>query len=142
MNNLAEWICDMLGNLRDNPDSLKLVHKCGAECCERCGTIYLMRELRQESSDIDTMSELLSFLNKKLPMTFEQTEDGFISHLGNSECNCKMLPALTRNTETLCECTNGYQLAMWSEFFGYEIETEIVETVLRGGKECSFKIKV
>lgn len=44
MNNLAEWICDMLGVLRDNPDALKLIHKCGGECCERDGTIYLMRK--------------------------------------------------------------------------------------------------
>ena len=142
MNNLAEWICDMLGVLRDNPDALKLIHKCGGECCERDGTIYLMRKLRKESSEIDSLSELLSFLSGKLPAKFEKTEDGFIVHLGNPECLCKMRPALHRNAETLCECTNGYQLSMWSEFFGYEIETEILDTVLRGGNECNFKIKV
>ena len=51
-----------------------------------------------------------------------------------------MIKYLTKNTDILCNCTLGYQHAMWSEFLGQKINSELVDSILRGGKECIFKV--
>lgn len=139
MNNFAEWICDLLAQA-DSSEAVKMIENCGRGCAERAGTLAFMRKLRAEAPEGASLAETLEYLATKLPLRFTETEEGFITHLGNfNHCNCKMLPDVSRNTERLCECTKGYQRAMWSEFFGHPVDVEIVETVLHGGDECVFK---
>lgn len=141
MNIFAEWICDLLGQVH-SPETARMIENCGKYCAERAGTVELMRILRAEAKGLESRTELLEFLAEKTPIRFEAEEGGFITHLDNCECNCKMLPELSRNSEVLCSCTKGYQAAMWEEFFGKPVEVEIVETLLRGGRECVFRVKV
>lgn len=141
MNVFAEWICDLLAQVK-TPESVRMVENCGRHCAKRAGTVELMRILRAEAEGLESRTELLEFLAEKTPIRFEAEEDGFITHLDNYECNCKMIPELSRNPEVLCNCTKGYQVAMWEEFFGKPVEVEIIDTILRGGRECVFRVRV
>ncbi len=62
--------------------------------------------------------------------------------LGKQECSCPLAPDIKRNADMLCECTRGSDKATWSVFFGKPVDVEIVESFLRGGKDCVIKILV
>lgn len=143
-NHFAVWIDDLLGAVKENPSTktIHLIESCGKSCASRRNVPGIMAQLREDASQCKTRTEILVFLSERLPLTFDETADGFITHLGNDKCNCTMAPEISNNADALCSCTLGFQRAMWSEFFGRPVEAEIVETVLRGGNECVFKIIV
>ena len=51
-----------------------------------------------------------------------------------------MASEITENAEALCYCTQGHEKSMWREFFGREIEAQMIETILRGGDDCIVKL--
>lgn len=142
-NHFAVWIDDLLGAVKTNPapDSIKLIERCGKNCATRNNVIGLMRQLREDAAHCNTRTEFVEFLREQLPMiTFSETPDGIVASTVKDKCNCKMAPEISNNKDTLCNCTLGHQKAMWGEFFGKSVDVEIVETILRGGNECVFKI--
>ena len=48
MENLALWIEDLLGNVKENnnPESIKIIKNCGRGCALRAGTIDTMKKMR------------------------------------------------------------------------------------------------
>ena len=61
-------------------------------------------------------------------------------HLGKGKCGCPMYPQV--QSPALCNCTNGSNKAIWSEFFGKPVESEVVESHFRGDKDCVIKLYV
>ena len=146
INPLAEWIGDVLGAVKSgsDPEALRLIEGCGGGCAARAGTLDFMAKLRDEAraAHCKSRADFARFLNEQMPIIVSEEADGLVVRIRNRQCNCKMLPLLSRNTDALCHCTHGYQKAMWSAFFGRPVDSEIVETILWGGKECVFKIFV
>ncbi len=50
--------------------------------------------------------------------------------------------SLTVKNPMLCNCILGHEKAMWSIVFGKQVDAKIVESFLRGGKDCVIKIIV
>lgn len=144
MNCFTEWIEDLLEAVKDgsNPEAVKLLEDCGKCCAIRKKAINSQEKLREKASACCTRSDFVAFLNEQLPVSFTEAEDGIIMRLGKDQCSCPMSSQLTKNTDALCHCTVGSNKAMWSAFFGKPVQVEIVETILRGGKDCVFKICV
>lgn len=69
-----------------------------------------------------------------------EAEDGIVIHLGKEKCSCPIAAAISKNADMLCECTRGHEKTIWSTFFDKPVEVEIVESFLRGGKDCVIKI--
>jgi predicted hydrocarbon binding protein len=144
MNDFAVWIDDLLGAVKEDSsqNATKLIESCGKGCLARRGASEFITGLREAASDCRSRADFVSFLNGKMPMTFTEDADGIVIHMGKDKCGCKMAPELHNNADALCNCTLGHEKAMWSEFFGKPIDVEIVETILRGGNDCVFKILV
>ncbi|MFC2647429.1 MAG: hypothetical protein ACFNZW_05600 [Coriobacteriaceae bacterium] len=62
------------------------------------------------------------------------------AHLGIYRCVCPMSPNLTKNTETLCECTDGFEKTVSSDLVGRPVDAVTVESLNRGDKECTIRI--
>lgn len=42
----------------------------------------------------------------------------------------------------MCQCSLGWQKHAWGVVFGRPVETELKESLLRGGEKCAFRIHV
>lgn len=144
-NDFAVWIDDLLGAVKEDSslNAIKLIESCGRSCAMRNNVLTLMVQLRDDILQCKNRTEIVEFLSRRLPMiAFIETTDGIIVHTVKDKCNCKMASEIFNNRETLCNCTLGWQKAMWSELFGKQVDVEIVGTILRGGSECVFKIMI
>lgn len=146
MSNYAEWIDDMLGAAKEvqNPTAIHMIECCGKGCAARKNADTAMAQLKSAASNCKTLADYVSFLSGVMPasVTVTETEDGIIFRLGKSSCTCPLATEISQNADMLCECTRGHEKTVWSAFFGKPIEVEIVESFLRGGKDCVTKIKI
>lgn len=73
--------------------------------------------------------------------SFDETT-GTISVVDKSpKCVCP----LVRQGETpgeFCDCTLGWQTAAYSAILGKPVEVELVDSILRGGRRCSYRIRI
>ena len=140
-NEYATWIGSMLDIVAENPNQniIDVLGRQGKSCAQRRGFMNHFTQMRQTAPDCQSRAEWVEYLNKAMPSKFEEASDGIVMHLGNEHCNCPMAEKI--GSPMLCHCTQGNVRATWSEFFGKPIEVDIVETILRGGKECVFKIR-
>ena len=144
MTKTAEWIEDLLGAAKEanHPQAIEMVACCGKGCAMRKNAPANMEQLRQAAAHCKTRADYAAFLNDLMPVRIEEAQDGIVMHLGKTECSCPIAKELTKNTDMLCECTKGHEVATWSAFFGRPVEIEIVESILRGGEDCIIKIKL
>lgn len=50
---------------------------------------------------------------------------------------------LLENTpKVVCNCSLGWQKRTWETVLGKKVDVELVESVLRGGKRCVFRVRV
>ena len=110
----------------------------GRECAERHGHLAAMRALRAEAGACQTLADFAAFLRARLPMVIDEAPDALTLHFGKGACTCPHLPPGAGGEQ--CDCTLGHEIAMWGEFFGCEVEAEIVESHLRGGQDCVVRI--
>ena len=142
--NFTAWIEDILTEIKQNPtpENIKLLESCGKGCAVRNKMLDGIKNLKGLASNCKTKTDYVKFLNEHIPAKFVEVEDGIIMYLQKIKCSCPMVPAVSKNADMLCNCTNGNNKVVWSEFFGKPVETEIVESFLRGGKDCVIKFKV
>ena len=142
MSKSVEWIEDLLGAAKESGD-VSLLAKCGRGCAARKGFIQGMEQLHRAAVEAgcQTGADYAAFLKKTVPINAQEMESAIELHLGKTECSCPMGKELTQNQDMLCECTRGHEIAEWSAYFGKPVEIEIVESFLRGGKDCVIKIK-
>ena len=91
---------------------------------------------------LNCIPDYATFLRKVIPVQIEEVDDGIVMRLGKTGCTCPMASEIHANKEMLCHCTCGHEKAAWSVFFGKPVGVEIVESFLRGGKDCIIKIVV
>lgn len=144
MSNYAEWIEDMLGAAKEaqNPIAVHMIECCGKGCAARRNMEEQLLQMKAAAANCKTRADYVAFLNENMPLTVTEAEDGIILYLGKDKCSCPIRSGISKNTDMLCECTRGYEKAIWSTFFGKPVEVEIVESILRGGKDCATKIKI
>ncbi len=144
MSKHTEWIEDLLGAAKANPTqaSISLIECCGAGCAKRQNAFEGMEVLRKQASGCKTRSDYAAFLRQVMPVQIEEVDDGIVMWLGKKSCTCPMASEIHANREMLCHCTSGHEKAAWSVFFGKPVDVEIVESFLRGGKDCVIKIRI
>ena len=143
MSECKERVEDMLGAIKESPDPnmLHLLECCGGKCSKRKYFVDTMQKLKPLAANCKTRSEYVAFLQEHIAVgKVEETADGMVLHLGKTSCSCPMIPEIQENTDMLCECTKGSNIATWSAFFGKPVKAEIQESILRGGNDCVIKI--
>ena len=143
MSRHAEWIEDLLGAAKADRTqaSIALIERCGVGCATRQNAFEGVETLKKQAAGCKTISDYAAFLNRSLPVRVEEVGDGLVMHLNKESCTCPMAGEIHENKEMLCHCTCGHEKAVWSAFFGRPVDVEILESFLRGGKDCVIKIK-
>ena len=121
---------DLGGAARD-----KILARLGHECAQDYKALF--QKYR---------GDLPGFLAKIKTSWVEKAEydekSGVLRVVGKpSPCVCPLVKA-GRTPADFCNCTLGWQQAAFSAVTGKPVTAEIEETVLRGGKRCSFRINV
>lgn len=144
VDNYAEWIGSLLGmvNHISDSDREKLFNGTGRGCAIRNNHFEAIKIMKEAASYCQTRSDYVEFFKKQMPPSVKiiEDKDGIIMCLGKEKCTCPMAPDVA--SHVLCNCTRGHEKAVWSEFFGKQIDVELLETHLRGGSDCVIKILV
>jgi len=59
-----------------------------------------------------------------------------------TDCFCPFIGVRYNTPKVVCNCSLGWQQHTWETILGKPVKVELVESVLRGGKRCIFKIQV
>jgi predicted hydrocarbon binding protein len=109
---------------------------------------HLGRECAQDYSALfqKYRGNLQGFLAKIKTAWVEKAEyderTGILRVIGKpSPCACPLVK-VGRTPADFCNCTLGWQQEAFSTVTGKPVTAEIEDTVLRGGKRCSFRITV
>ena len=121
---------DLDGATRD-----KILARLGRKCAQDHSALF-----QKYSGDLQ------GFLAKIKTAWVEKAEydekTGILRVIGKpSPCACPLVKA-GRTPADFCNCTLGWQEEVFSTVTGKPVAAEIEETVLRGGKRCSFRITV
>ena len=142
MTEQSKWINQLLACIQAEPtaESVRLLELCGEGCARSRGHIEGILRLREEAKGCETTQDYIRFLKEHMGAAIEERPDGFVMALGKSACGCPMAPEVAG--PALCDCTCGHEKAMWSAFFGKTVDVEVVESLLRGGKDCVIRVRV
>ena len=139
---MDEQVANTLKSIAANPcgDAVARLKENGCRCATCLGHIEGIKALRTAAAGCSTICDYAAFLNDKLPVQVEADGNSIVIHLGKPHCTCPVARELKDGI--LCNCTVGHEEAMWSVFFGCEVKAEIIESHLRGGKDCVVRIVV
>jgi predicted ArsR family transcriptional regulator len=113
----------------------KVLARLGRECAQDYSSLF-----QKYSGDLP------GFLAKIQTAWVEKAEydekTGILRIIGKpSPCVCPLVK-MGRTPADFCNCTLGWQQEAFSTVIGKPVTAEIEETVLSGGKRCSFRITV
>ena len=111
----------------------KILQSLGSQCAQDYGPFF--NKYR---------GDLPGFLEKIKTAWVERTEynekTGMLRTVGKpAPCACPLVKA-GRTPAEFCDCSRGWTQAAFSTVLGRPVSVEIEESVLRGGKRCSFRI--
>ncbi len=112
----------------------------GIECAVKQNAAEGMKKLREAAKNCRTKSDYAAFMRSIMPIDIEETADGIVLHLHKKNCTCTNPGFIEKCGSDLCECTKSHEEYAWSLFFGKSVKVEILESFLRGGKDCVIKI--
>jgi predicted ArsR family transcriptional regulator len=58
-----------------------------------------------------------------------------------TECTCPLI-AKNLTSSKVCNCSLGWQQCAYETLLGKKVKVQLTESVLRGGKRCTFQIRV
>ncbi|MCP4163381.1 MAG: hypothetical protein GY760_25260 [Deltaproteobacteria bacterium] len=138
---IKHWINVVL----EDTDNKSILDKTGADCCKTHGFIERAMKIRDSVNDKNNISELISMFKKKVFSTYDlnmlNDREIFLDYKFSS-CICPMVTKGVTDNSALCNCTKGFTTALFSTLLNKEIEVELLETVLKGGKSCKQKITI
>lgn len=122
----------------DKNDIVKHLEQCGRDCANVKGALNGVRKLQELAMNCRTISDYAAFFRDTLHINALEEPDGIVLRLGKVQCSCPHTPLYGNSMQ--CYCTRGHEVAVWSEFFDHPVDVEILESHLRGGKDCVIKI--
>jgi predicted hydrocarbon binding protein len=128
-------LVSLMGETLDSASRDKILARLGRECAQAYSALF--QKYR---------GDLQGFLAKIKTAWVEKAEydekTGILRVIGKpSPCACPLVK-VGRTPADFCNCTLGWQQEAFSTVLGKPVTAEIEETVLRGGKRCSFRITV
>ena len=118
----------------------ELAIKSATDCIDRNDQYFDILKIKKMASYSSKKSDYVDFFRDLLNLNVEESEKGIIIHLNKTECDCPMAPQLNVDKSKLCNCTKEHEKQLWSEFFGNDVDVEILESFNRGGNDCVIEI--
>ncbi len=130
-------IHDWLTNLVDQKDGSRSLKKCASAHYDAIHMEELIRDLK------GNLPAFIDFLRGKLDWIVEHDESTrtIVANENKPDCVCPLYKEGLLNSPALCECSRGFAEQMFQYVLGKEVEASIVESVLRKGTRCIYKIR-
>lgn len=58
------------------------------------------------------------------------------------DCFCPLNSVKAKTPAVVCNCSLGWQAHTWEKITGKKVRVDLKESVLRGGKRCTFEITI
>lgn len=146
-----KWLCrffDTLENTLDKKTMRQIMESNGRRCFKdwiheegRTITPMTLQQLA-ERVEKDNQNGAIRIEGKVIHFQFTSAaETGLPSEEG--QCLCPLVETKPSGlSDTYCDCSVGYVKEWHEQLLARPVEVELVESVLRGGKRCRFKITV
>ncbi len=101
-----------------------------------------INELIEKYSSVEKRIEEYVKWDKK-SMSISNEENSIIISWGLPKCVCEMFSKLNEYepiSKSWCECCNAHNAKIFSKLCGKKVESELIEGIACGGKDCIFRI--
>jgi hypothetical protein len=128
-------LLQILNQNLDDPVKQKILQQLGADCAQS------YQELAAKYKG--NLKGFLDYISTKWVEKAEYDEKAGIIRITDKakQCTCPLVKPGVAPKE-FCNCTLGWQKAIYSVVLGRPVEAEIEESILRGGVRCVFRIRI
>lgn len=135
------WNKELLRHLEEQPqiDAVELMHRCSE---------YHYRNMDMDQildRFIGDLKGFLDFLSKEWGwiITYDENTRVITANENKEFCVCPMISAAgdRKVSSVLCHCSEGFGKRMFGKVIGLEVEAEVTNSILRGDKNCIYRIK-
>ena len=133
------WLAILIDQVATNRTQKK-----GDETLKACAAAHY-RAIHMEELIKDLKGNLpgfLDFLRTKLSWIVEHDESTrtIVANENKPDCVCPLYKEGLLSEPALCECSRGFAEKMFQYVIGMEVEATIVQSILRKGTRCIYKI--
>lgn len=138
---LAGWIKTLLESMDkhlDEETKKKIFDETGSYCAQQHITEVLL-DIKKYTKNFD---EFLEKVNEQLKGTSWIKVNDETLIVTYSKCYCPMIELGMYRTPVQCNCSVGWLKKNLEAILEKTVEVELVQSVLRRGNQCEFKIKI
>lgn len=138
---LGKKIMDRLDKSLDKETVIKIrqKHTCNPSKIQ----ISQINEVKERTNNLDEFCKEYSSI---MASGYIKKKGNFLTvSFGLDKCVCGMfrkLESYETVSKTWCECCNGHVMKMYSMICDKPVESEIIDTIVCGGHDCVFYIKI
>jgi len=135
---MERWITQLIAGLDEYADEetrVKLLEQCGRQCQSE-SFIKKARSLYEKSKNIDEFLDNLGQVYKNLH------REGDKVYIIYPKCYCSHVNKIPRGrlSATYCNCSRGWAKALFEGALGRPVEVGMEESIVKGDKQCKFRI--
>ena len=132
------WTKNLLDEMPGAKDNVDLMRRASSMCWRAKGIDKMIEPIK-------SAAEFLGCLQMDFGWTlhYDPATDIVICDENNTECLCPVVRAAKgKISPMMCHCTEGMLRRIFEVGLKRKVETEIVSSIIRGGKTCSYKIRI
>jgi predicted ArsR family transcriptional regulator len=131
-------LLETLSNKMGEDELIEILHAQGSYCSSLGNWA-----LEKYRGDVDGYSAFVRKTSSADIITYDR-EKGVITMTTDerAECFCPLNGAAYKTPGVVCNCSLGWQQHTWETILQKKVRVELKESVLRGGKRCTFEIHV
>ena len=137
---LQEWIAGMVVILNENLDKKTL-----RKVIKKNATVhYNSLKMDDLMKDFEGKPELFNkFLQEKWEwkIDYDPKTNTIIANENKGQCVCPMVNKEKGASDAICYCAEGFIEKMYTVAVGKPVKTTVISSVLRGDKNCLYKIQ-
>lgn len=132
---------DVVDKKMEKEDGEFLLHQCGRSCFN--SHLDPNKPLQEMEVD-DLVKRLKSMWSEEAAE--KVGDDVYIKYIikdQSNKCLCSLVEGFSNEIPGIyCNCTIGYLEQMFEAYTGKKVKVDVLESVIRGGKVCSFKVSI
>ena len=137
---LQEWIAGLITNLNEGVDkeTLRKVIK------KNASVHYNNLKMDDILKDFEGKPELFNkFIQEKWEwkIDYDKATNTIIASENKGVCACPLVNREKGASDAICYCAEGFVEKMYTKAIGKPVTTTVISSVLRGDKNCQYKIE-
>ena len=135
---MERWITCLISGLDEHVDEetrVKVLEQCGRQCQSQ-SFIQKARNIYTKSKNLDEFIDKLGAVYKNL-----HTEGDNV-YIIYPKCYCSFVSKIPPGnlSATYCNCSRGWAKALFEGALGRSVEVIMEESIMKGDKQCKFRI--